>query len=139
MTYKFSKRSKERMKGVNWQLILLFEEAIKVSPIDFGIPGLGGTRTYVEQKALYDAGSSKCDGYARISRHQEAAALDFYAYINGKASWDKVHLTMVATTILITAARLKDQGDIDCDITWGATFGSRDYTGWDFPHIQIKA
>jgi peptidoglycan L-alanyl-D-glutamate endopeptidase CwlK len=136
--YKFSNRSKSRMKNVHPELILIFEEAIKISPIDFGIPKHGGIRTAEEQNQLFNEDLSKADGYDKLSKHQSGDALDFYAFIGGKASWNKVHLSMIATVIMLTAKRLKEEGKISIDIRWGGTFGSKKFHGWDYPHIEIS-
>jgi len=144
MCHQFSSKSVERMKGVHPDLITIFTEAIKNSPIDFGIPESGGVRTQGEQNILFQKGVSKCDGFNDISNHQIPAgdsyglALDFYAYINGRASWNKVHLAMVASCIITTAKRLNKEGKIDIELTWGAEFGSDNFHGWDMPHIQIN-
>ncbi len=141
--FNFSKRSVERMQGVHPDLIVIFTEAIKTCPIDFGVPEFGGMRTKGEQNLLFKKGLSKCDGFDKISKHQleyddpYVNALDFYAYISGKASWDKVHLAIVASTILSTATRLLKEGLIKIKIKWGATFGSSIFKGWDYPHIEI--
>lgn len=125
------------MKGVNPELIVIFTEAIKNSPIDFGVPGLGGLRTAEHQNKLFKAGKSKCDGYKDKSYHQSGNALDFYAYVNGEASWKEHHLSMVAGVIMATAKRLKKEGKVSIDLYWGGQFGSSDFTGWDMPHIEI--
>lgn len=143
MCYKFSSKSNERMKGVHPDLIVIFTEAIKNSPIDFGIPGSGGTRTEQEQRVLFDSGKSKADGLTNKSRHQVKSdgyghALDFYAYVNGSASWKEHHLSMVACVIMSTAKRLKKEGRISTEVYWGGQFGCADFTGWDMPHIEIK-
>lgn len=135
--FQFSKTSLERMQCVNHELIYVFLEAIKVSPIDFGIPQYGGVRTTEEQNGLFASKVSNCDGINDISNHQRGKALDFYAYVNGKASWNKVHLAMVASCILSTAKRLKKEGKISIDLKWGGTFGSDNFNGWDMPHIEI--
>jgi len=135
--FQFSKRSAERMQGVNLQLSNIFFEAIKISPIDFGIPRDGGVRTVAEQNCLFLEDKSKCDGVINKSNHQSGDALDFYAYINGKASWDKVHLAMVASCILSTAEVMRKQGKISIELRWGGSFDSDDFNGWDFPHIEI--
>ena len=137
MCYQFSKKSVERMQGVNPELIIIFTEAIKNSPIDFGIPGLGGIRTAEQQKKLFLAKKSECDGYKNKSFHQSGNALDFYAYVDGSASWSKQHLAMVASVIMTTAKRLKKEGKTTVDLYWGGQFGSTDFTGWDYPHIEI--
>lgn len=141
--YLFSEKSVKRMSGVHPELIFVFEESIKISPIDFGIPGDGGVRAAERQKELCLDGKSKCDGYVKVSRHQikpgesYGSALDFYAYVDGSASWEKHHLSMVAAVIMATARRLKDEGRISIVLYWGGQFGSSRFDGWDFPHIEI--
>jgi len=134
--YKFSERSKERMRGVDSELRKVFDYAILISKIDFGIPRDGGLRTAERQNELFNEGKSKCDGYQDESRHQandfgESDALDFYAYVDGKASWDKMHLALVAATILQAASHL------GIALEWGGFFGSKNGKfGWDMPHFQ---
>ena len=141
MAYRFSSKSIERMKGVHPDLIVIFNEAIKNSPIDFGVPASGGVRTAAEQLNLFNDGKSKCDGTKKKSRHQMKEdgfghALDFYAYVNGKASWEKNHLAMVAGVIMATAERLKKEGKVTGSLYWGGQFGSADFNGWDMPHFE---
>lgn len=139
--FQFSKRSIERMQGVHPDLITIFMEAIKVSPIDFGIPEYGGLRTAGEQNQLYTAKKSECDGVTTKSNHQAKSdgygwALDVYAYLGG-ASWDKVHLAMVAGVILSVADRLYKEGKVKNKLKWGGTFGSDSFHGWDMPHFEL--
>ena len=145
MPFAFSRKSQMRMVGVHPDLILIFYEALKVSPIDFGIPRDGGLRTAERQNELYNQvpAVTRLDGYARKSRHQidpeiseYGLALDVYAYVNGKASWDKTHLAIIAGVILSTANRLKAQGRVSIGIRWGGTFGSDNFRGWDYPHFE---
>ena len=133
MPFSFSVRSAKRMQGINKRLERVLYEAIKYTPIDFGIPKLGGMRTVAEQSELYRQGKSKCDGVHTKSRHQSGDAIDFYAFVNGAASWDKVHLAVVAGVIIAEAKR---QG---LELRWGATFGSSSFDGWDFGHLEIVA
>lgn len=137
MCFNFSKTSMERMKGVNPDLIVIMYEAIKYSVIDFGVPKSGGTRTAGEQNKLYQDKVSKCDGILTKSKHQSGDAVDFYAYINGHASWNKVHLALVASCILSTAKRLKKEGKVECELKWGGEFNSNKFQGYDYPHIEI--
>ncbi len=137
MSFNYSVSSTNNMKGVHPELVIIFTEAIKVSPIDFGIPKDGGLRTQGEQNILFQKGLSKLDGFDKKSNHQSGNALDFYAYINGKASWNHIHLTMVASTIMATAKRLLKEGKISIKIKWGGAFGSDCFHGWDYPHIEI--
>lgn len=130
--FRFSERSKNRMKGVNPVLVEIMEEAIRLSPIDFGIPPYGGLRTKEEQRELFEAGKSKCDGYERVSYHQSGNAVDVYAYVGGKASWDVVHLAIIAGVVLSVAQRK------GIDVRWGGEFGSNEFKGWDKPHFELK-
>jgi len=144
MCFTFSKSSVKNMQGVHPDLIRLYMESIKVSPIDFGVPSSGGLRTQGEQNLLFQNGKSKCDGFNDKSNHQAkddglGYALDFYAYVDGKASWNNVHLSIIAGVIMATAKRLKKEGKISIKIKWGGTFGDNKikYNGWDMPHFEV--
>jgi len=132
MAFKFSKRSSELLDTISPELALVMREAINSSPIDFGIPPFGGMRTAEQQHELYLAGKSKCDGYKIKSKHQSGNAVDVFAYVNGKASWSDVHLGMIAGVVLSEAARL------GVELTWGGTFGSDNFNGWDKPHFELS-
>ena len=92
MGFQFSKRSLERMEGVDPRLKEIAKHAITISKIDFGIPADGGLRTAERQAELFADGKSKADGIHNKSRHQSGMALDVYAYVEGKASWETEHL-----------------------------------------------
>ena len=96
---KFSKTSLARRSGVDGRLVEISDLAIKICPIDFGIPGDGGIRTPERQQELFNEGLSKCDGFKNKSFHQTGLALDVYAYVDGKASWETEHLAVVAAAI----------------------------------------
>jgi len=131
MSFKLSQTSLSRLHGVNDKLIEMIQSAISKSPIDFGIPKDGGLRTSEDQYQLFLNGVSKCDGTNKKSYHQSGNAFDVYAWHKGKASWDKVHLALIAGVIL---AESKSMG---LNIRWGGTFGSDSYHGWDFGHFEI--
>lgn len=126
--YKLSSKSKERLEGVDERLIKVIDLALTITNIDFGIPGDGGLRTAERQKELFDKKVSKCDGYINKSYHQTGKAFDVYSYVNGKASWDRNHLTQVAAAILQSA------GMLGYVVEWGGLFN-----GFvDMPHFQLK-
>ena len=129
--FKLSQRSLTRLEGVNDKMIELMQRSIAKSPIDFGIPQHGGLRTAEQQRALFNGQKSKCDGYQVKSRHQSGNAVDVYAYINCKASWDKVHLALIAGVVLSEA---KVMG---LNVVWGGSFGSKNFHGWDLPHFEL--
>lgn len=86
--------------------------------------------------ALFMAGKSTCDGIHKKSYHQTGKALDFYAYIDGRASWSPYDLVKVA------AAFLQAASELGYKLQWGGHFrpfkeidGS--ISGWDMPHVQL--
>lgn len=132
--FKFSNASIMRMKGVDSRLIDLIHRSLEKSPIDFGIPQYGGFRTLEDQKTLFNQTPkvTKADGVKIRSKHQDGKAIDVFAFVNGKASWDKEHLAIIAGVILSEA------NEMGLNITWGGTFGSNEFKGWDRPHFQIE-
>jgi peptidoglycan L-alanyl-D-glutamate endopeptidase CwlK len=125
--YKFSSRSLERMEGLDCRLVLIAHEAIKITKIDFGIPSSGGLRTAAQQKALYDEGASQLDGIKNKSYHQTGKALDFFAYVDNKASWETEPMALIACAFLQAASNLGYK------LEWGGLWTS--FT--DYPHVQL--
>lgn len=126
MTYKLSKNSIKNMTGVDMRLCQIARLAIEITTVDFGIPSTGGVRSDKQQNELYLDGKSKCDGYNKKSKHQEGKALDVFAYVDGKASWDEMDLTMVAVAFFQAANMLGYK------IEWGGLWEFK-----DMPHFQI--
>ena len=126
--FTLSEKSKSNMAGIDSRLIRVVEYAITITKIDFGIPQNGGIRTAEQQNLLFKQGASKCDGYDKKSEHQNGKAVDFYAFVNGVASWEKSHLTMVACALLQSAAHL------GVKISWGGLWNNF----VDMPHIQLE-
>ena len=122
------------MKGCDPRLKQIALKAIEITPIDFGIPSDGGLRSAEEQYKLFKLGASKCDGTDKKSKHQAqglspwSKAIDFYAYVNGRANWNKHYLSVIACSFLQAACEL---GYI---IEWGGLWRSFK----DYPHIQIS-
>tara|TARA_R110002095_G_scaffold22086_1_gene23874 strand:+ start:956 stop:1345 length:390 start_codon:yes stop_codon:yes gene_type:complete len=128
MGFQLSNNSMMNLAGVDDRLIDIADVAIKLSPIDFGIPSTGGLRTTEDQAKLFEEGVSKADGVNNKSYHQTGKALDVYAYVDGKASWDKLHLATIA------AAMLQASSQLGYELKWGGLWKS-----WqDYPHFEIK-
>lgn len=124
------KRSKVRLIGVDPRWLEIIQLALSISLIDFGIPADGGLRSASRQLEMFldpDI-ETKCDGFNDISNHQTGLAVDFYAYVDGKASWDHLHLTHIAVAILRAASILGYK------IRWGGLFKPN---GWDKPHFEL--
>jgi len=128
MSFYLSDRSLRHMEGVDEILIRVAKRAIQITKIDFGIPESGGLRTAEQQHNLYLKGVSKADGYNNKSYHQSGRALDFYAYADGKATWDEGLMAQVACAFFQAAIELNIR------IEWGGLFRSIK----DMPHIQLK-
>lgn len=134
--FRFSERSKGLLSGIDSRLADLMEDALAVSPIDFGIPNHGGIRTAEEQAELFKAGKSKCDGCIKLSKHQSGKAVDIYAYINGSAVWDREYYYMLAGVILglatVKGLSIRWGGDWDGDMDF------KDQSFNDLCHFEIK-
>jgi len=123
--FKLSKRSKANREGVDPRLIQISDLAITITRVDFGHGQYAGLREPEEQHALFLEGKSKCDGYEKESFHQSGKALDFYAYVDGAASWKREHLTEVAAAFLQAASLLGYR------LQWGG------FWPWDAPHVEL--
>jgi len=128
MSFKLGKNSINNLAGVDGRLIAIADLAITLSNIDFGIPSTGGLRSTEDQAKLFEDGVSKADGVNNKSYHQSGKALDVYAYVDGKASWDKLHLALIASSMLQASAQLGYK------LKWGGLWKS-----WqDMPHFELK-
>lgn len=126
--FSLSKNSKKNVTGVDARLTEIVELALTLSNVDFGIPSTGGLRTAETQARLFEEGASKKDGVNHVSYHQSGKALDVYAYVDGKASWDKLDLALVAAAMLQAAAQLGHP------LKWGGLWKS-----WqDYPHFELR-
>ena len=135
--FRFSTTSNLRRAGVDPRLIQISDFALSISVVDFGIPRYGGKRTAEEQYGLFLDGKSRADGSVNLSYHQSGKALDFYAFVNGKASWHPGHLAMVASALLQASAELGYR------LTWGGLWKPVKTTsgvphGWDAGHVQLE-
>jgi len=128
MSYKLGANSLNNRAGVDPRLIEISDLAISISNIDFGIPNTGGLRSTEDQAALFTSGVSKADGRTNKSYHQTGKALDLYAYVDGKASWDTIHLALAASAMLQASAQLGYK------LKWGGLWKS-----WqDMPHFELE-
>ena len=128
MGFKLGKNSINNLAGVDGRLIAIADLAIELTNIDFGVPSTGGLRTQADQAKLFADGVSKADGVNNKSYHQSGKAMDVYAYVDGKASWDKLHLAVIASAMLQASAQLGYK------LKWGGLWKS-----WqDYPHFEIK-
>lgn len=145
--YYYSERSLAVLATVKPELRWLAHDAIgiankrKLYCPDFGISS--GFRTAEEQFELFKKGRAfaygewkitdleavitNCDGYDVKSAHQSGYALDFFAYVDGKANYEPCNLALIATCFFEAAS------DLGLNIDWGGSFKSI----CDAPHIEI--
>lgn len=128
---KLSKRSRERIDGIEKVLIDIIEAGIKDCPYDFGIPKYGGMRTDQEQIDMYAQGRTKPGRkvtWTLNSYHKTGKAFDIYAYVNGGASWDMKYMEPIARHLQKVALE-----QFGVELEWG-------YDLWkkDGAHFQIK-
>lgn len=128
MSFNFSDASINRLNTVDAKLQEVAHLAIKITKVDFGIPPYGGARTPEEQNKLFHDKKSQIDGYNKKSHHQTGRALDVYAFVNGKASWEKEHLAMVAVAMIQAANHLGYK------LEWGGLWDNF----VDMPHFQLE-
>jgi peptidoglycan L-alanyl-D-glutamate endopeptidase CwlK len=121
MSFRFSRRSRDRMKGVHPDLIAVAERAIQTTPIDFLVTE--GLRTPSRQAALVKAGASR----TLKSRHLTGHAIDIAALVDGKVRWDWPLYPRIAAAFK-AAAR-----DLDVPIVWGGDWP----TLRDGPHYEL--
>ena len=149
--YQFGRSSRERLETCKADLRLILTEALKVSPIDFGISE--GVRSFQAQLDYFLHGKSRLD-----PRDQEQAkkckhlpdldglsnAADVYAYVPGRndLAFDFNHLCVIAGVIIATANRLKSEGKVSTSIRWGGNWDGdgqviTDQTFNDLPHFEL--
>ena len=132
--YEFGTKSRERMRGVNPLLIECVDRALAQSKYDMTIPWMGGLRTAEDQKAIFDEGNSKCDGYDKKSYHQTGDALDVIPV--GKEPYNNTRvMNHFANQMLNVWQTMIIEGKTTKLMRWGGTFGA---SGWDKPHFEIK-
>lgn len=121
MSFRFSVRSRERMKGVHPALVAVMEAAIRRSPVDFMVTE--GLRTPARQQALVRAGASR----TLKSRHLTGHAVDIAALVDGKVRWDWPLYPRIALAVKAAAA------DLGVAIVWGGDWPKLR----DGPHFEL--
>ena len=121
MTFKFSKRSLDRLEEVHPDLVNVVHRALTKTVVDFGVTE--GIRTLVRQKALVAAGASM----TMRSRHLTGHAVDLVAYVGPQVRWDWPLYTKIAEAMKAAAAEL------NIPLEWGGDWKSFK----DGPHFQL--
>lgn len=140
--YQFGKASKEAIATCHHDLQLILNTAIEISDVDFGVSE--GNRPIEKQKQYFDQGKSKIDGITRKGKHnyKPSLAADYYAYVNGRACYDKETLSYLAGLFRAITEMLLAQGKITHRIRWGGNWDMDgeillDQSFDDRPHIEL--
>ena len=118
MTFKLSKRSHDRLFGVNPKLVAVVNRAIELTTVDFGVTE--GLRTVETQEAYVKAGKSQ----TMNSKHINGNAVDLVAYINGGVSWELNLYDNIAEAMRTAAI------ENDLPLRWGAAWNVPDICKW---------
>ena len=117
--FKLSRRSLDRLEGVEERLQAVAKQAITLSKTDFGV--IQGMRTVEQQKELVAKGASR----TMKSLHLEGKAIDIMAYVNGRASWE-LNLYDDLADAIKEAAKV-----VGVPIRWGAAWHIDDIRKWN--------
>lgn len=118
MTFQLSKRSHDRLFGVNPKLVAVVNRAIELTMVDFGVTE--GLRTVETQEAYVKAGKSQ----TMNSKHIGGNAVDLVAYINGGVSWELNLYDNIAEAMRTAAI------ENDLPLRWGAAWNVPDICKW---------
>lgn len=147
--YKYGTTSLSNIITVNAALQNICHEALriinrrKIDCPDFGVSR--GFSTADEQRELFKQGRqydsdqdiwikinpsqivTDCDGFDVLSPHQHRKAIDFFAYVDGRANYDPGNLALIATAFMEAASNLNHK------VEWGGNYKSLA----DGPHIEL--
>lgn len=85
--FKLGTKSKAELIGVTHNLVLVVNDAIKITPVDFAVHD--GIRTLQEQQELYNLGASKTlESLHLMQSDGTGHAVDLVPVINRKLRWE---------------------------------------------------
>jgi len=120
MAFKLSKRSLDRLEGVDHRLIEVVKLAITVTKVDFGV--IEGVRTPEKQLEYFQKGASQI---AVGGKHVQGKAVDLMAFIGDRVSWEINLYDDIADAIKYAATVL------EVPVLWGAAWHIPDIRKWD--------
>lgn len=119
MTFKLSKRSLDKLQGVNPKLVDVVKRAIEITTVDFAV--VEGLRTKERQIELFEKGASQIrDG----GTHVEGRAVDLMAFIGDRGSWELNLYDNIADAVKQAAI------EKNVAIRWGAAWNVPDIRMW---------
>jgi len=121
--FRFSKRSRDALRGVHPDLVRLVERALEITAVDFVV--LEGLRTKARQAELVAAGASE----TMDSRHITGHACDLGAWL-GTVRWD------MGLYYQIAEAMQRASKCLGIPIRWGGAWARLDDTS-EVPSVLV--
>lgn len=128
---KLSKRSLDRLVGVNPSLVAVFKKACESMPFDITV--LEGLRTAERQAELLKQGATK----VQVSRHMSGNAIDIAPY---PIDWNDTERFKIVAHHMFAAAK-----ELGIVIRWGGNWSRQDEkvkpasSFVDMPHFELPA
>ena len=123
--YKFGKRSKERLKGVDHRLIMILDELIKIMDVTI----IEGLRSAKRQEQLLKKGATK----VKYSKHMEGKAVDLAPY---PIDWeDRATFHYMAGMVRGIGHLLNIKVRVGAD--WDSDGNTKDNSFDDLVHIEL--
>lgn len=133
MSFKLSKKSKDRLVGVHPDLVKIVERAIQLTKNDFVVGE--GVRTIATQKKYVRIGASKTMKSRHIPSSNKcnlSCAVDLWA-LNDTDNDGDLDINWVSSNYRVIADAMKAAAkELNIPIEWGV-----DLWGWDGPHFQL--
>ena len=119
MTFILSKRSLDKLEGVDERLVQVVLTAINLTEVDFGV--IEGVRSIARQKELVNSGASQ----TMKSKHIEGKAIDLIAYVGTRISWELSLYDDIAEAMKESA---RENG---LAVRWGGSWSVPDIRFWN--------
>lgn len=138
MNFKLSKRSLERLVGVNDKMASVVKRAIEISEVDFMV--VEGLRTKQRQEELYAQGRTKPGKvvtWTMKSKHIDGLAVDIApCNPDGSINWNDLKMFDKMAEAMFKASK-----DLNIKIRWGANWDQdeniREKGETDSPHFEL--
>lgn len=129
MTFSFSLRSEQNLKGVHPDLVRVVRRALQLTRNDFVVTQ--GLRTKEEQATLVKAGASM----TMNSRHLTGHAVDLAVLVDGSVRWDWPLYQKLNDEAMQPAAK-----ELGIPIVWGGSWTTlRDGPHWELNRASYPA
>tara|TARA_Y100001972_G_C7581363_1_gene291588 strand:+ start:547 stop:927 length:381 start_codon:yes stop_codon:yes gene_type:complete len=123
--YKFGKRSKQRLKGVDHRLIMILDELIKIMDVTI----IEGLRSGKRQEELLKKGATK----VKYSKHMEGKAVDLAPYPIDWEDRDTFHYMAGMVRGIGHILNIKVRVGAD----WDSDGNTKDNSFDDLVHIEL--